>query len=147
MIYCNGFFEPYSSGISVQCYYNINWIATDTSVNSTSSYIVYANSSIHDPGSPWTSNNPVIINLDGFAEGHHNITIVFYDGYGNVNSSEILLIVDESSTGGGTTDDDDDSSPDEVGNIPGGDLILLYIISIATLIYIALKSRKKRLRL
>ena len=69
---------------------------------------------------------------------------MIYDGYGNLNSSEILLIIDSSSTGGGQTDDDDDDTTEDLGSIPGAELLYILVVSMATFMYIVMKSKKKK---
>lgn len=70
---------------------NISWIATD-SYTINPQYIIYRNGAIYTTGS-WSYGIPITLNLDPYATGVFNYTIIVFDGYGGRIQDVVIVTV------------------------------------------------------
>jgi len=78
--------DTYSEGTTSN---TITWTATDLNADN---FICYQNASEHDTGS-WTSGVGIIINIDGFAIGFYNFSIIVYDTSNNYDFDYVIIQV------------------------------------------------------
>ena len=69
----------------------IIWVATDLDPDN---FIVYKNTSTYDSGS-WSSGVNIVIDIDGFALGLWNMTIIVFDGSENSDSDLVWILVED----------------------------------------------------
>ena len=120
--------------------HNITWVITDTTI-STPEYTIYRNGTMNATGS-WTSDTPIIVDLDLFDVGIYNFTIIATDGYGGMAEDEVIVTIRTE----GTTDTRfDPFADDPLRNVPGYPLLVfssVILVSIAGLLYG--RTRQKR---
>ena len=73
---------------------SIVWYVVDNSVANNNTYTVYVNTSFYTNGT-WQANATITVNIDGFAVGHYNLTLVVWDTSNNSAHDEVVVTVQD----------------------------------------------------